>query len=42
VKGKDSFLNSDNLKEFAYEMLNRGYREFVVDLDYATVEVSRK
>jgi len=32
VNGKGSFLNSDNLKEFAYEMCNRGYREFVVDL----------
>ena len=32
VEGKGSFLNSDNLKEFAHEMLNRGYREFVVDL----------
>jgi len=32
VEGKGSFLNSDNLKEFAHEMLDRGYREFVVDL----------
>ena len=32
VKGKGSFLNSGNLKEFAREMLDRGYREFVVDL----------
>src|SRR5215475_5902237 len=32
VEGKGSFLNSGNLKEFAREMLNRGYREFVVDL----------
>ena len=30
--GKGSFLNSGNLKEFAREMLDRGYREFVVDL----------
>ena len=32
VEGKGSFLNSDNVQEFASEMLNRGYREFVVDL----------
>jgi anti-sigma B factor antagonist len=32
VKGRGSFLNSGNLKEFAREMLDRGYREFVVDL----------
>ncbi|MEP6776878.1 MAG: STAS domain-containing protein [Chthoniobacterales bacterium] len=32
VEGKGSFLNSGNLKEFTREMLNRGYREFVVDL----------
>src|SRR5215475_5678200 len=32
VEGKGSFLNSGNLKEFAREMLHRGYREFVVDL----------
>ena len=32
VEGKGSFLNSGNLKEFAREMVNRGYREFVVDL----------
>jgi anti-sigma B factor antagonist len=32
VEGKGSFLNSDNLKEFACRMLDRGYREFVVDL----------
>ena len=32
VEGKGSFLNSGNLKEFAREMLERGYREFVVDL----------
>ena len=33
VEGKGSFLNSGNFKEFAREMVNRGYREFVVDLD---------
>src|SRR5215813_13525998 len=32
VEGKGSFLNSGNLKELAREMLDRGYREFVVDL----------
>ena len=32
VEGKGSFLNSGNLKEFAREMLDRGYREFVMDL----------
>ena len=32
VQGKGSFLNSDNLKEFARAMLDQGYREFVVDL----------
>lgn len=32
VEGKGSFLNSTGLKEFAREMINRGHREFVVDL----------
>jgi anti-anti-sigma regulatory factor len=32
VEGKGNFLNSDDLKEFACEMLDHGYREFVVDL----------
>jgi anti-sigma B factor antagonist len=32
VEGKGSFLNSGNLKEFSREMLDRGYREFVIDL----------
>ena len=32
VEGKGSFLTSGNLKEFAREMLDRGYREFVMDL----------
>ena len=32
VEGKGNFLNSGNLKDFAREMVNRGYREFVVDL----------
>ncbi len=32
VEGKGSFLNSGNFKEFAREMVDRGFREFVVDL----------
>jgi anti-anti-sigma factor len=32
VAGKGNFLNSGNFKDFAREMVNRGYREFVVDL----------
>ena len=32
MEGKGSFLNSGNLKEFAVQMLNRGFREFVIDL----------
>lgn len=32
VAGRGSFLNSGSLKEFAREMVNRGYREFVFDL----------
>src|SRR2546423_2337283 len=32
VEGKGNFLNSGNLKEFAREMVDRGYREFVIDL----------
>jgi anti-anti-sigma regulatory factor len=32
VEGRGSFLNSGNLKEFAREMLDRGYREFIIDL----------
>jgi len=39
VEAKGSFLNSDNLKEFARGMLDHGYREFVVDLgDCATMD----
>ena len=33
VEGKGNFLNSGNLKEFTREMVQRGYREFVVDLE---------
>ena len=32
VEGKGSFLNSTGLKEFAKEMINRGFREFAIDL----------
>ena len=32
VEGKGNFLNSGNFKEFAREMVDRGYREFVIDL----------
>jgi len=32
VEGRGSFLNSGNFKEFAREMVDRGYREFVIDL----------
>jgi anti-sigma B factor antagonist len=32
VEGKGSFLNSSGIKEFAREMIDRGHREFVVDL----------
>ena len=37
VEGKGSFLNSGNLKEFAREMLDRGFREFVVDLAHCAM-----
>jgi anti-sigma B factor antagonist len=33
VAGRGSFLESGSLKEFAREMVNRGYREFVFDLE---------
>ncbi len=33
VEGKGSFLTSGSFKEFAREMINRGYREFVMDLE---------
>jgi len=32
VEGKGTFLNSGNFKQFAREMVERGYREFIVDL----------
>jgi anti-anti-sigma regulatory factor len=37
VEGRGSFLNSGNLKEFAQEMVNRGYREFVIDLEHCAM-----
>jgi anti-anti-sigma regulatory factor len=37
VVGKGSFLNSTGLKEFAKEMINRGFREFAVDLKNCSV-----
>lgn len=33
VEGRGNFLNSGNLKEFARAMVDRGYREFFVDLE---------
>lgn len=32
VAGRGSFLNSGGFKEFARAMVNKGYREFVIDL----------
>ena len=37
VEGKGNFLNSGNLKEFAQEMVNRGYREFIFDLEHCAM-----
>ena len=37
VEGKGNFLNSGNFKDFAREMVNRGYREFVVDLEHCVM-----
>jgi anti-sigma B factor antagonist len=33
VAGRGNFLNSGGLKEFARAMVNKGYREFVIDLE---------
>jgi anti-anti-sigma regulatory factor len=33
VQGRGSFLNSGSVKEFAREMVKRGYREFIFDLE---------
>lgn len=32
IEGKGSFLNSTGLKEFSKEMINRGFRDFAIDL----------
>jgi anti-sigma B factor antagonist len=37
VEGKGSFQNSPALKEFSREMLERGFRNFVVDLNRCSV-----
>lgn len=37
VEGKGSFLNSPALKEFSKEMLERGFRTFIVDLNSCSV-----
>ena len=37
VEGKGSFVNSAGMKEFAKEMINRGHREFVIDLNNCPV-----
>lgn len=37
VAGKGSFQNSTGMKDFAREMMNRGLREFVVDLENCPV-----
>ncbi len=37
VDGKGSFQNSPGMKDFAREMVNRGYRNFVIDLDHCPV-----
>jgi anti-anti-sigma regulatory factor len=37
VEGKGSFQNSTGMRAFAKEMMNRGYREFVVDLGHCPV-----
>ena len=41
VEGRGSFLNSTGLKEFAREMTNRGYREFVLDLKICDIKAYR-
>jgi len=37
VEGKGNFLNSGSLKQFAQEMVNRGYREFFFDLEHCAM-----
>jgi anti-anti-sigma regulatory factor len=33
VEGKGTFLNSGDFKQFTREMVNRGYRDFIIDLE---------
>ncbi len=33
VEGRGTFLNSGDFKQFTREMVNRGYREFIIDLE---------
>src|SRR5947208_15784463 len=37
VEGKGNVLYGGSLKEFALEMVNRGYREFVIDLEHCAM-----
>ena len=37
VEGKGSFQNSQGMKDFSREMMNRGHREFVLDLKNCAV-----
>ncbi len=37
VEGKGSFSNATGLKQFGKEMTNRGFRQFVIDLQRCTV-----
>jgi len=37
VEGKGSFQNSPGMKDFSKEMINRGYREFILDLKHCPV-----
>ncbi|MEO7932467.1 MAG: STAS domain-containing protein [Chthoniobacterales bacterium] len=37
VEGKGSFQNSQGMKDFSREMMNRGHREFVLDLKQCSV-----
>ena len=33
VEGRGTFLNSGDFKQFTREMVNRGYRDFIIDLE---------
>jgi anti-anti-sigma factor len=37
IRGKGSFQNAPQVKSFTAEMINRGYREFVLDLEECPV-----